>query len=71
MCVIGLKVMVRQRKRTTDRGRTPQDVILVEVQKVVHDNEKLRAVASDFNIDHATLYGYCTNYSRPIQSAQK
>ncbi|ESO05360.1 hypothetical protein HELRODRAFT_171748 [Helobdella robusta] len=61
--------MVRSQQRTTNRGSTSSDMMLVAVKEVLDGKTSLRAISRKHNIDHATLIRYCKKYNNALNSA--
>lgn len=54
--------MVRNYKRKTDKGRTPEDVMNRAVKMVLNDKCSRKSVSDDFNIPVKTLSRYFKKY---------
>ncbi|ESO00293.1 hypothetical protein HELRODRAFT_176158 [Helobdella robusta] len=61
--------MVRSRQRTTNRGSTSSDIMLVAVKEVLDGKMSLRAISRKHNIDHTTLIRYYKKYNNAPNSA--
>ena len=49
---------MRNYKRKTERGSTPQDVMMMEMKEVLIEKKPCRTTAGKFNIPHITLRRY-------------
>jgi hypothetical protein len=59
--------MVRTRQRTTKRGGTSADIILIAVKEALEGHLNVRAVGRKYDTDHATLLRYCKKYTRRLR----